>query len=357
MTQMSAKRRNTRRILTVLGARPQFIKSFPLSRALRQNEFEEIVVHTGQHFDWNMSDVFFAELGLARPKYQLDIHGGSHGAMTGRMLAAIEEVLLAESPSAVIVYGDTNSTLAGALAAVKLDVPVLHIEAGLRSFNRKMPEETNRVLVDHISSLLFCPTRRAVINLQNEGLTQGVHNVGDLLYDAVCAITPLAAQTSKILDRLEIEPRTYSVATLHRAENVDDHTRLRKIIAFLALEARKRPMIFPLHPRTTRSLREAAIELAPTAIHLVEPLGYLDTTQLLRSAEIVYTDSGGLQREAYFHRVPCVTLRDETEWVETLECGWNRLWTAEYSEARREIDDYGNGQAAPAIAAIMDRLL
>jgi UDP-GlcNAc3NAcA epimerase len=342
------------RLVTVLGTRPQFVKAFPLSQQLRETgQFEEVIVHTGQHFDPDMSGVFFTELGISSPRYYLDIHGGHHGQMTGRMLEAVENILISEKPRAVVVYGDTNSTLAGALAAAKLHIPVVHIEAGLRSFNRRMPEEINRVVVDHLSDLLLCPTTRAVDNLRREGIVQGVHQVGDLTFDAALIATPLAAKTSKILAQLGLEPQHYGVATFHRAENVDDVGRLARIASYLRNEAHHRPLILPLHPRTREALRLAGINLDGEKLKTIDPLGYLDMCQLLRCAEVVITDSGGLQREAYFHRVPCITMREETEWNETIEYGWNRMWTVpEYLE-RREIPGYGTDLTAGRIIDII----
>lgn len=342
------------RLVTVVGARPQFIKAYALSRALRESgDFEEILVHTGQHFDPGMSEVFFAELEMPRPRYFLGIHGGSHGEMTGRMLQAIEAVLVAENVHALIVYGDTNSTLAGGLAASKLDVPVVHVEAGLRSHNRKMPEEINRVVVDHLSSVLLCPTSRAVENLKQEGIVRGVHRVGDLAFDAAAMASEIAKKKSSILQRLGLGFRNYGVATLHRAENVEDKSRLAELVAFLKTQAALRPLVIPLHPRTRAALDDAGIVLDDPSLRLVEPVGYLDMTQLLGSAEIVITDSGGLQREAYFHRVPCVTLREETEWWETIEHGWNRLWRVSEYEPRSDIAEYDTRGAGGRILDVL----
>jgi len=354
----SAASTQVRRFVSVVGARPQFVKASAVSRVLRAHpRCEEVMIHTGQHFDPNMSEIFFTELGIAPPRHHFDIHGGSHGAMTGRMLAAIEEVLLAEKPDAVIVYGDTNSTVAGALAAAKLCLPVVHVEAGLRSFNRRMPEEINRVVVDHLSAVLFCPTTDAVENLRREGIVSGVHKVGDLVIDAARMAAPLAARHSNILGRLGLEPKTYGVVTLHRAENTGDRDRFSEIVQFVHRQAEKRATVFPLHPRTREAAKAAGIELAAPGVRLMEPLGYLDMYALVHGAEIVFTDSGGLQKEAYFHRVPCVTLRDETEWVETVERGWNRLWKGPDYRARRDIPEYGEGDAAREMVDILDRVL
>jgi UDP-GlcNAc3NAcA epimerase len=339
--------RAQKKIVTIVGTRPQFIKAFALSRALAAaDDFEEILVHTGQHFDENMSSVFFDELAMAPPRYRFDIHGLGHGAMTARMLEAIENVLLREKPDAVAVYGDTNSTLAGALAASKLHVPLVHIEAGLRSFDRRMPEEMNRVLADHMADLLFCPTRAAVENLAREGIAKGVHTTGDLMYDTMTIATPFAEKSSTVLERLNLASGGYGVATIHRAANTDDPARLGALVDYLADEARARPIVFPVHPRTFGAAMKAGIDFARPGLVAVDPLGYLDMCRLTHHAAAVYTDSGGIQKEAYFHRVPCVTLRDETEWVETIDCGWNRLWRGPGYKPRRDIDEYGNGHSA-----------
>ena len=277
---------------------------------------------------------------------------GLHGEQTGKMLAKVEAVLLKEKPDWVLVYGDTNSTLAGALAAAKLNIPVAHVEAGLRSFNRRMPEEVNRVLADHVSTFLFCPTHTAVANLNAEGISQGVHMVGDVMYDATIAAVKRARERSNILDAQGLTQSGYAVATVHRAENTDDPERLTRILAWLEGAARQRRIVMPVHPRTRKLLD--ARRWAPTGVKLLPPIGYLDMTMLLANAVEVLTDSGGLQKEAYFHRVPCVTLRDETEWVETIEAGWNRLWTQPArAVARQEIADYGSGDAAERIAALL----
>jgi len=336
------------RLFSVVGARPQFIKAAAVSRALGQRrDMTETLVHTGQHFDPEMSHIFFDELGIPAPALHLGIHGGGHGEMTGRMLAALEGPLLAARPDAVIVYGDTNSTLAGALAAAKLQLPVVHVEAGLRSFNRRMPEEINRLLADHVGDLLFCPTRQAVANLAREGITEGVHLVGDVMYDATLHAAAAARAHSDILARLGLEPGRYAVATLHRAENTDDAAALARAVDYIESEARRRPVVFPLHPRTRAALDAAGLALA--AATAVPPLGYLDMHRLLADAALILTDSGGLQKEAYFHRVPCVTLRAETEWVETVANGWNRLWHNSDWQPRREIGEYGDGRAAERI--------
>ena len=342
-----------RRIVTVLGARPQFIKAAPVSRALAAVDgLEEILVHTGQHYDSNMSDVFFDELGIPAPHHHLGIRGGGHGEMTGRMMAGLEKICLEQKPDIVLVYGDTNSTLAGALTAAKLHIPVAHVEAGLRSFNRAMPEEINRVLTDHVSAYLFCPTGTAVGNLKSEGITRGVHQVGDVMFDATLHVRARSRDRATILDRLGLAPAGFVLATVHRAENTDDPERLAAVLAYLTEVAAERPVILPLHPRTAGAVARHGLDLA--GLTVIEPVGYLDMAALLDGCVAVYTNSGGLQKEAYFHRKPCVTLRDETEWVETLAAGWNRLWKEpETDVSRRDIEDYGDGRAAAKIARLL----
>jgi len=338
------------RILTVVGARPQFVKAAPISRAITaRDDLAEVMVHTGQHFDPEMSAIFFDELAIPAPDYNLDIHGVGHGAMTGRMLERLEAVIEAEKPTMVVIYGDTNSTLAGAVAAAKLNIPVAHVEAGLRSFNRRMPEETNRVLADHASDLLLCPTAAAVANLAREGITRGVHHVGDVMYDATLFAAEHAAARSDAPRRLGLEVGHYLLATLHRAENTDDGARLAQVLDYIRAAADGRIVVLPLHPRT-----RAAVErhgLALDGFRVTPPLGYLDMHRLVADAALAMTDSGGPQKEAYFYRVPAVTLRDETEWVETVDAGWNRLWRGPDYAPRRDIADYGDGQAAGAVVA------
>lgn len=344
------------KIASIVGARPQFIKAGPVSRALRQAGFSEILVHTGQHFDPSMSEIFFEELDIPKPDYNLEVHGLSHGAMTGRMLERIEDVLNATNPSAVIIYGDTNSTLAGAIAASKLHIPIAHVEAGLRSYNRRMPEELNRVIADHLSTWLFCPTQAAITNLAKEGITQGVELVGDVMYDTALAAKERARDHSKILSRLNLIPRQYAVATIHRAENTDDPQLFAKVMAYLEKCSSELPLIMPVHPRTQKLLNNLNKE--SEGIYFIEPLGYIDMTWLVSNSALVLTDSGGLQKEAYFHQVPCITLRDETEWVETIEAGWNRLWSqSEYAAQRSAIPDYGKGDSAQRIAQFLAKSL
>lgn len=350
------------KIISVVGARPQFIKALAVSKVLRQ-EHHEVIVHTGQHYDDNMSSVFFKELGIPAPDYNLDVGSGRQGEQTGCMLARIEGVLLAEMPNRVLVYGDTNSTLAGALAAAKLCVPVAHVEAGLRSFNRAMPEEINRVVADRLSDLLFCPSRKAVENLACEGIINGVHEVGDVMFDALMSFADLARARSTICTSLGIREGHYILATIHRAENADDPERLQAILA--ALDRIPETVVFPAHPRTRKAM--AAVEHAPGPnVLVIDPVGYLDMLRLVQGARLVLTDSGGLQKEAYWLSVPCVTLRDETEWVEILETGWNVLAGADVGRIvnavatvtppREHPSLYGAGDAARRIVSVLSNL-
>lgn len=350
------------KVVTIVGARPQFVKAAPVSRALRQHH-AEVLVHTGQHYDREMSDLFFEELVIPRPDYELGVGSGGHGWQTGQMLIRIEEVLLAERPDWVLVYGDTNSTLAGALAAAKLSIPTAHVEAGLRSFNRNMPEEHNRVLTDHCADLLFCPTQTAVDLLRAEGITSGVHLVGDVMYDAALQFAEIAQRRSTIQATLGLTPKAYALATLHRPYNTDDPDRLAQVLT--ALGALEMPVILPLHPRTRGRLAEMGNpQCTVHNLQCVDPVGYLDMLALEQGAELILTDSGGVQKEAYFFAVPCVTLRPETEWVETVAAGWNRLaWgdADKVIEATRKpwpIEAppplFGDGHAAERIAALLD---
>ncbi len=351
------------KILTLVGARPQFIKAAPLSLAIRQAGHTEFLLHTGQHYDYGMSQVFFEELGLPEANLNLDVRSGSHGQQTGQMLARIEEVLLAEKPDWAIVFGDTNSTLAGALAAVKLGIPLAHVEAGLRSFNRQMPEEHNRVLTDHCADKLFCPTQTAVDNLAKEGLTQGVHRVGDPMYDAVLLFAERAAQRSTILQDLGLTRGGYLLATVHRAYNTDDPANLAAILsAFATLEE---PVIFPIHPRTRQKMQDFGLDsIQSSNLRFIEPVGYLDMLLLEQHARRILTDSGGVQKEAYFFGVPCLTLRPETEWVETVTSGWNLLVGTEAARIRAGVQHtfpeqtappelFGDGHAAQKIAGLL----
>jgi UDP-GlcNAc3NAcA epimerase len=350
------------KIVTVVGARPQFVKVAPVSRCLA-SWCEEILVHTGQHYDSAMSDVFFEELGIAPPNYRLKVGSGTHGVQTGRMLEAIESVLLREEPQAVLVYGDTNSTLAGALAAAKLHIPIAHVEAGLRSFNRSMPEEINRILTDHVSTWLFCPTDVAVGHLRSEGLTQGIYCVGDVMVDAITWASNQVLDQDNCFSGL---PGTrYALATVHRAENTDDMRRMREICRGLgALPIR---VIWPVHPRSRKVLKgnPELLGLLGENVRLTEPCSFLEMVFLEKHAQLILTDSGGIQKEAHFLRVPCITLRDETEWVETVETGWNVLVGADATsivdQANRTLASkplewtplYGDGQAASRISSML----
>ncbi|NJD36169.1 MAG: UDP-N-acetylglucosamine 2-epimerase (non-hydrolyzing) [Betaproteobacteria bacterium] len=354
------------KVLTIVGARPQFIKAAAVSRVIRDSfagKIEEVLVHTGQHYDENMSQVFFDELDIPHPRYNLEISGGRHGEMTGRMLESIEKVLLDENPDWVLIYGDTNSTLAGALAAAKLHMPVAHVEAGLRSFNMRMPEEINRILADRVSNLLFCPTETAVKNLAAEGVAKGVFNVGDVMYDVSLFYRELARERSNVLRDFKLDEGGYVLATCHRAENTDDPVRLLAIVDALAAIARSMPVVFPLHPRTRKLLTEDGHLDRLGIVKLIDPVSFIDMVRLEQSAQAIVTDSGGVQKEAYFYGVPCLTTRDETEWVETVNSGWNKLVGADagrithaFVELRRPESHhplYGDGRAAERIVQLL----
>ncbi|HEY8577368.1 MAG TPA: UDP-N-acetylglucosamine 2-epimerase (non-hydrolyzing) [Devosia sp.] len=352
------------KIVTVVGARPQFVKAAVVSRAIANtSDLEEILVHTGQHFDANMSDIFFDELSLAPPAHNLGIGGGSHAQNTGRAMESIEAVLMSEKPDWVLVYGDTDSTLAGALAAAKCHIKVAHVEAGLRSFNRRMPEEINRVMTDHLSTVLFAPSDTAVRNLQREGIAgDKVRMIGDVMVDAVHTFTAVAKTRSNVLDRLGLGRNGYVLATLHRQENTDDSRRLGSILAGLARS--DLPIVLPLHPRTRKRIEQLGWAL-PDSVRITDPVGYLDMMMLEANARAIATDSGGVQKEAYLHGVPCITLRDETEWTELVTSGANTLVGADtdriaaalssvlFSNIDRTI--YGEGQSARAIAAFFSQ--
>jgi UDP-GlcNAc3NAcA epimerase len=340
-----------------------------VSRAIRDaagHGVREVIVHTGQHFDDNMSQVFFEQLDIPAPDYDLQVSGGAHGAMTGRMLAAIEPVLIDERPDRVLVYGDTNSTLAGALAAVKLHIPVAHVEAGLRSFNRRMPEEINRLVVDRVSSLRFCSTDTAVANLRAEGIVDGVHQCGDVMFDVSLFYRERARTRSTLLRTLGLDGRRFALATCHRAENTDDHHRLEAILSALQAINADVPVVLPLHPRTRKIVREMSLTHWLDGVRVVEPQPLLDMIALEQAAAVIVTDSGGVQKEAFFFGVPCVTLRDETEWVETVAAGANALAGADRARivaaAGRALNGgrrtdlpapYGNGDAAQRIVNIL----
>ena len=367
------------KLATVVGARPQFIKAATVSRAIsdynnkgNRSIVSEIIIHTGQHYDQNMSDVFFEEMCIPKPTYMLGITSAFHGSMTGRMIEKLEEVLLIEKPDALLVYGDTNSTLAGAIAAAKLQIPIAHVEAGLRSFNFGMPEEQNRVVVDRLSTWLFCPTQNAMQNLINEGYELLGHkqnnkprlvNVGDVMYDAAKYYMKVSRPTSFVRD-LVADHHDYCLVTIHRAENTDDCQRLESIMLALKEIAQMRPLIFPLHPRTKKMLSQA--DLLPNNIMYIDPVGYFDMLFLLNQCKGVLTDSGGLQKEAYFFKKPCVILREETEWIELVEQGYNviagahknRIVSSMNSVYARKLDWvdnlYGDGNAS---AYILETLL
>ncbi len=346
------------KIVTVIGARPQFIKSAAVSREIEKYpQIKEVIVHTGQHFDENMSDIFFKELHIPKPNYNLDINGLNHGAMTGQMLEKIEEVLLKEKPDWVLVYGDTNSTIAGALAASKLHIKTAHVEAGLRSFNMKMPEEINRILTDRISNLLFCPTQKAVENLKNEGFENfsfaKIVKSGDVMQDAALFYKDLAKKPENV------NLKDFILSTIHRAENTDNENRITEIFKTLNEIAKETPIVLPLHPRTKKILKKLNIDVSN--INIIEPVGYLQMVWLLKNSKMVMTDSGGLQKEAFFFKKPCITLRDETEWVELVENGFNKIVGADREKilkAYEEMKDvdldfskdlYGGGKASKII--------
>lgn len=352
------------RILTVIGARPQFVKAAVVSQALAMGGVSEVLVHTGQHFDENMSGIFFDELGIPRPAHNLGIGGGTHGQNTGRMIEGIERLLLECRPDWVLVYGDTDSTLAGAVAAAKLNVPLAHVEAGLRAFNRRMPEEINRVLTDHAATVLFAPTETAVRHLASEGISgSAVQLVGDVMYDAALFYGVKAERSSSILGRLGLTSKAYVLATVHRAENTEDRCRLASILdGFSRFE---RDIVFPIHPRTRSRLSSQGL-LLPANVQAIDPVGYLDMVMLEKNACLIATDSGGVQKEAFFYGVPCVTLRDETEWTELVEARWNLIspptsgWevaaSMNMSLGTRGLDvhPYGMGNAS---ALIVERLV
>lgn len=385
-----------KRIVTIIGARPQFIKAAVVSREIKKHaDLKEIIIHTGQHFDINMSDIFFEEMNIPKPDYKLEINSLSHGAMTGRMLEKIEEILIEEKPDWVLVYGDTNTTLAGALAAKKLHIKVAHVEAGLRSFNMRMPEEVNRILTDRISDLLFCPTDTAVRNLAGEGfrekdfspeadqpLAEGVRGqvikTGDVMLDAALYYSQFSAQRSNVINRLDLKGKDFVLCTIHRAENTDDPVRLKNIFDALNQISRETSVVLPLHPRTQKIISEGPWSLVSghwsgstandqklltnnQGLITIPPVGYFDMLELLKGCSLVMTDSGGLQKEAFFFKKPCITLRDETEWVELVEGGFNSLvgsHTAKIIEAFRSMKEkklnfnvalYGEGSAAQEI--------
>ena len=358
-----------KKIVTIIGARPQFIKAAVVSRAITpHSHIKELILHTGQHYDSNMNEVFFRKMGIKSPDWQL--HCGneiSQAKMLSDMLTGIEKALIANRPDCVLVYGDTNSTLAGALAASQLHIPVLHVEAGLRSFNKQMPEEINRILTDHLSSLLFCPTNQAIRNLKNEGITEGVYFTGDVMYDAALIFGETAEAKSAIIANLGLQPKNFRLCTIHRAGNTDIPERLKQImLALVEIATPDCPVILPLHPRTKGYLAQYnlnAVIASNPSLRLIDPVDYLDMVMLEKNAAIILTDSGGVQKEAYFYRTPCITLRDETEWTETVDAGWNQLsgYRTERileclanTPTKSEIDDYGDGHAAEKIIQAID---
>jgi len=349
------------KIASIVGARPQFIKCAPVSKVLRKNN-REILIHTGQHYDYEMSKLLFDQLDIPKPDYNLSIGSGNQGEQTGKMLIEIEKVLLKEKPDVVLVYGDTNSTLAGALASTKLHIPIGHIEAGLRSFDRKMPEEINRILADHCSDILFCPTKTAVKNLKREGIAKSVYLVGDVMVDILNNYIGIAEKKSNILDDLDLRSKEYYLVTVHRAENTDDFNKLKNIVdALCEIE----DVVFPCHPRTEKRLKEFGLwKKLKKGVKIIKPVGYLEMIFLEKNAKKILTDSGGIQKEAYILKVPCITLRDTTEWIETVEDGWNILVGADKEKIIKTVDifkpssethkeNFGSGDASRRIVEVL----
>jgi len=358
------------KVLTVIGARPQFIKAAVVSNALRARNFEEFLVHTGQHFDENMSKVFFDEMGISEPQANLGISGGTHGKMTGEMLVEVEKLVIEQKPDWVLVYGDTNSTLAGSLAASKLNVPCAHVEAGLRSDNRNMPEEINRILTDHASDLLFAPTKAAFKRLLLEGIDEKkIVRTGDVMLDAALTFGKVVKEKSTIIKDLALEDQRFALCTLHRAENVDHLNSLTWIVEELNQVSKSLNLVLPLHPRTKAKLEQFSLfEKLSSNIKLIEPVGFLDVLSLQQTSSIIITDSGGMQKEAFFQNKPCVTVRTETEWVELLDGGYNRLAKPMVDPIAQKVDEalnvildwsvelYGDGQSSQTIAkALLER--
>ena len=380
------------KVMSIVGARPQFIKTAPVIRAIERNnekkpfKIQHILMHTGQHYDENMSRIFFDELEIPRPEYNLEVGSGTHGEQTARMMQRIEEVLIKERPSMTILYGDTNSTLAGGLVAAKLNMPVAHVEAGLRSYNKRMPEEINRIVTDHASNVLFCPTVNAVNNLRKEGFVNIVDisndtktdpgrsydssrplviNVGDVMFDSILNYAGLADVRSNILAKYDLNKKGYVLATIHRAENTDNKERLRDIFEALKKINKDVKIILPLHPRTRKAVKESGIDVS--GLKVIKPISYLDMICLEKNAKVICTDSGGMQKEAYFCKVPCITFRDETEWEETLESGWNRLVEpgpgriqtciedvlSDSWDTKPQVSQYGDGKAAEKIYRVI----
>ena len=379
-------------VLHIVGARPQFVKYFALSKANRELEqagtsaIKHVLVHTGQHYDYSMSKIFFDELGIEEPAYHLDVGSGTHGEQTAKIIQRVEETLVKVKPAMMVVYGDTNSTLGGALAAAKMNIPICHVEAGLRSYNKAMPEEINRVLADHLSTVLLCPSSTAVVSLQKEGfksvMESGhlislndieldvrpalvdlnhplVANVGDVMYDVLLHASAIALQRSTILQRLSLTPKTYYLLTLHRAENTDDPRVFKEIVQFINTVANGTTVIFPMHPRTKNVYAKSEAKFESN-VRIVEPAGYFDLLALLKNSSVLLTDSGGMQKEAFWLRTQCITLRNETEWVETLDGGWNTLYKnfkGISPPSSNQPPVYGDGRAAEKILAILLKLL
>ncbi|KKG67233.1 non-hydrolyzing UDP-N-acetylglucosamine 2-epimerase [Methanosarcina mazei] len=353
------------KIASIVGVRPQFVKASVVSRELRKKH-KEILIHTGQHYDYEMNQVFFEELGIPEPDYYLGVGSGSHGFQTGEMLKKIEEILISEKPELVLTYGDTNSTLAGALAASKIGIKSAHVESGLRSFDRSMPEEINRILTDHCSDILFCPTQNAVDNLKREGITENVFLTGDVMVDSLLYNKEIAENKSQILKNLNLNSKEYLVATIHRASNTDNKENLTNIVdAFSELNEN---IVFPVHPRTEKLLKNYGLyDSLNSFVTLIEPLGFFDFIKLMNHAKMILTDSGGVQKEAYILQVPCVTLRNNTEWVETIEDGWNVLVGCNKNNIVKMVEEfnylantyrnqYGNGNASTEIASIIEKI-
>lgn len=353
------------KIASVVGVRPQFVKASVVSRELRKSN-KECLIHTGQHYDYEMNKIFFEELGIPEPDYYLGVGSGSHGQQTGEMLRKLEEVLMVEKPDLVLTYGDTNSTLAGALAASKLGIKNAHIESGLRSFDKSMPEEINRILTDHCSDILFCPTQNAVNNLEEEGITKNVYLTGDVMVDSLLLNKEIAEAKSSLLNDLNLKTRDYIVVTIHRASNTDNFENLRNIIE--ALRELNENIIFPIHPRTEKLLKNYNLyDSLPSSVTLVKPLGFLDFIKLMNHAKMILTDSGGVQKEAYILKVPCVTLRENTEWIETIKDGWNVLVGSNKEKIIKTVNGFmpsvqehcnrfGDGSASNRIAAAINAL-
>jgi UDP-N-acetylglucosamine 2-epimerase len=351
------------KIVTVVGARPQFIKAVVVSRQIRKNH-KELIIHTGQHYDYELSDIFFKELNIPFPDYNLEVGSGSHAEQTSKAMTGIEAILIKEKPDIVLVYGDTNSTLAGALAAVKIHIPIAHVEAGIRMFDKTIPEEINRVLTDHVSSLLFAPTKTAVRNLKRESITEGVYFTGDVMLDSFLYFSQIAMGKSKIIEKLGLINGDYILATVHRVKNTDIRENLNKICeAFVTLDEK---IVFPIHPRTKKYLKQYGLfDLLKNSrnVIIIEPVGYLDSIMLTQNAKKIITDSGGLQKEAYFAKVPCITLYENTGWPETVKDGWNTIVDLSKDDIieainnfvpiRRQRNEFGNGRASEKIAEII----